>query len=63
LALTGCASGAARALWLPPGAHKSQQQLIIHAASAEDGVVVVDSPADLNDQVRFSSLSPLFVLF
>ncbi len=50
LALTGCASGAARALWLPPGTHKSQQQLIIHAASAEDGVIVVDSPADLNDQ-------------
>ncbi len=50
LAITGCASGAARALWLPPGAHKSQQQLIIHAASAEDHLIVVDSPADLNDQ-------------
>ena len=52
LAITGCASGAARALWLPvnSGAHKSQQQLIIHAASQEEECVVVDSPADLNDQ-------------
>ena len=33
-----------------PGTHKSQQQLIIHAASAEDHLIAVDSPADLNDQ-------------
>lgn len=52
LAITGCASGAARALWLPvtSTSHKSQQQLIVHAASSEGGVIVVDAPADLNDQ-------------
>lgn len=52
LAITGCASGAARALWLPVNStgQKSQQQLIIHAASKEEDCIVVDSPGDLNDQ-------------
>lgn len=47
LSMTGCASGTARALWLPHS--PVNQQLIVHAASAEDRFINIDAPFDLLD--------------